>query len=295
MLTIKHNGKIIKRIPNKLSEIPLEQGIQILDVLGKDEPDMITKISIIAMLGDLDVNSMINWYPESIDAIFDNLEINQKNECYLGFYRTFKLNGTHYGLADYDEFTLHEYAEVEFWLEQGDNYYSHIGEIMAVLFRPIKRKNKNLKNIFINIYQSLKKPKFLYKDPQLVMQSWKNYEIEEYEDKYLFNAEDFQKFVDFNFGYAVVKHFLDWRQKLRGEYILLFKSEEQLEMELEDELTPNERELEFADWWGYYHLINQVSENLFERDAWYKKKLREFYKFLSYNKQKSLYYGRTGE
>ena len=288
MQDLIYNGKLIKRIPNNLSEINLNMGIQIMEALGNEKPDLGTKASIIALLSDQEPDYVIDIYgAQNIDIIYSKLEFNFEKEIIIRFLKTFKLKGTNFGMMNYETMTVREYAEIEFWLNEGEYPFSYLAEMMTIIFRPISRGNRSLKNILRNIYSKIR---WRSVSPR----NYLDYQIEDPNDKYLKYADDFLEHIDFNFGYGVLNHYMEYKNKLRKEYQILFKTDDQIENELEDEFKA-EREKEFADWWGYYHLVNECSENIFERDAWYQKPLREFFKYLSYNKQKSLYDGRTGE
>jgi hypothetical protein len=287
MITLRILGHKVK-MPNKLNEIPMGQGIQIMNIIGEKgvEPDLKTKLSIISLLTNIDVTLLIHFEESSINEIYSKFEF-FKPELHFQFYKTFKVKGRTFGMLDFDNITVREWADIEFWLSEGDDPFTHLGDLTSIIFRPVEdlkqsRRNNSMANIFLNIKTELFyrpfKPKF-----------YKEYKIEKLKEDHIGNSEFFLQHLDFEFGYGIFYFITEFKKILRSEYKLLFKTDEQIKNEAEDPYKAQEEMKEFSDWWGFYHLVSEVSENLFERDAWWNKPLREFYKFLSYNKQKALY------
>ena len=274
-----HDKRTKIKMPQRLDEIPLEQGIQIMELIGDEEPSFVLKVSIIAMLSGLDAGRLAKIKPEVINTIFNHLEIGDKREILLRFMKTFSLKKKEFGILDFDNITVREYGEIEFWMGEGDYSFSKLAEMMCVIFRPIKRRNKSIKNILLNT-----KNKIFFKT--LIPLSCKRYEIEDYKDDHLKNKELFMEHLDFNFGYSVLQYVLKFKVQLRDEYTSLFKSDEQLELERDDPMPGDPNIKDFADIWGFYHIIDEFSADIFERDRYWKMPLREFYKYLTYRKQK---------
>jgi len=286
MITLNVRNKKYK-MPSKLSEIPLEEGIQIMEQIGFKEPDLQVKTSIIGMLSKIDVDILQHFEPDSIEEIYSKLEISEKQVVSLRFLKTFKLNGIEYGMMDLNNPTVEEWGDLEFWMSEGEFPFTHLGELLSVMFRPVNVKYKTLKNILLNGYGFLRYRK-------IIPMSFKSYELEDIKDEHLKNGDTFMTDLDFNFGYAAFNHVLNVKENLRKEYKILFKTDEQIDAQKNDPFREDEIKdaKDFGDWWGFYHLVSECSENLFERDAWFNKPLREFYKYLSYNKQKQYYNGK---
>jgi len=277
MITLIINNKKVK-MPNKLSEIKLSEGIQILEMISDKEPDLNIKKSIISLLSKLSIDVIKHIKEESIIEIYDKFEFSKEEELELTYYPIFKLNGVKFGMIDFDNINVKDYADIEFWLNEGEYPFSYMGKLMSYVFKPIHRENKSFKNILINIINRIR-----YKN--MVPLSLTKYKLkesdEEYENLFLDN-------LDFNFGYAILSYIYTFKMNIKNEYKLLFKTDEEIDQELNDPLRATKHEKSFTDIWGMYSIINDISENLFERDAWFNKPLRELYKYLSYNKQKKL-------
>lgn len=279
MLTLKINNHRIK-MPNLASEISLDKGCQIMELVVEKEPTLNSKIAIISLLSKLDVSVIIKHFEEdSINLIYDKIELITPKR--VKFYKTFELDKTKYGLIDFDNITVEEWGDIEFWLNQGDTWYTHLADVILIMFRPIKSRKNTLNNVFKNISSRL-----FFK---VLKPLWiKCYKVVPFTQDLYRNKTTFMDKLDFEFGYGVLNYLNEFKSILRKEYPLLYMTDEQFE-ELKKEEEIEEKQLVFSEIWGYYHLVSEVSENLFERDAWYGKPLREFFKFLSYTKQKNLY------
>jgi len=156
MITLQGKKKTVK-MPSRLSEIPLYKGVEIMNVLGYiDEPQFNLKVSIICMLSGLKADTVLKFGKDKIERIYDQLEFSKDKEFYTRYYKSFSLNGQLYGIIDLENITVREYAEIEFWMKQGDYEFSYLHEILNVVYRHITVKNKTIKDILFNISSRLK-------------------------------------------------------------------------------------------------------------------------------------------
>lgn len=265
-------------MPNRVSEISLSMGIEIMELLEDHTPTLQDKISVISMLSKTDPALISLIYEESIEDLWNRIEFVSSKSFQINLHRTFRLKGRTYGLKNLEELSVREYSEIEFYLDEGNTPYENLGEVLSVLYRPIVSKTRSPLFILLNIINRLR-----YKI--VVPLFYKNYQIEDFTDAHLKNAEDFYAYCDFQMGYGALNLLYIYKKQLSEDYKLLFSTVEQREEELK--LTKSEKE--FGDIWGFYYLVTENSQNIFEREAWWGKPLREFYKFLAYNKQKSVY------
>lgn len=271
------------KLPNKLHELSLEKGIQIQEAIETNTLDDSLKISTLAMLMNVEVELIQLINTSDMRDLFDKIEFITKDNNLAHFYNTFKLKGVEYGIVNMSDITVREYGEIEFYLNEGETYFSHLHKIASILYRPIIQKNKNLHHILINGYN-----KIIHKNLKPLF--YKSYEISKFKETDLSRSSLFAAHLDFGFGYLVLNAVLNFKDSLRESYSLLYKSDEQLDLELEDQFKA-EKILEFGDIWGMYHILLEISKDLFERDYWLEKPVGELFKYLSYNKQKQLYYG----
>lgn len=283
MVNIIINKRTKIKMPNKASEISLIKGIQIYEFVDekKDKLNFTDKVFIISLLSGIDVKVLKLFGEPQIDLIYSKIEV-VRDTFKIFFPLTFKLKNKEYGLIDVENMTVREMSEIDFYLKEGQIGISNIPELMSILYRPIKRKIKSPFNILINIIFRLK-----YKN--IIPVSFKHYEVEDFEDKHLKNKELFLKHCDFSFGVGALNLIHSFKLKLKDEYKLLYKVED------EDTEEETKKQLEFSEIWGDYHTICEISQNIFERDAWYKKPVKEYYKYLVYKKQKFLYELRNGK
>lgn len=268
-------GKHTRSMPNLFKEIPLWKGSQIMEYL-KPNPSIEDKVLMISLLSDIDPLIIQEFTDESIDTIWSKTDFH-KNLILSTFYKSFKLKGQLYGLIDISNLTVKDYGDIEFWLAQGDSPFSYLDKIMETVYRPIIHKNTSPKNILSNIILRIK-----YRG--LVPKILSSYILGEHT---VDSSEIFKKHLDFSFGYGVLNYILQEFKKIKDEYKLLFPEK------IEDEYEETENnEKDFSNMWGIYYVIVNVSQNLFERDAWMNKPIRELFKYLTFRKQENIYNGR---
>ena len=204
-------------MPNKASEISLEKGIQIMNLLLEHTPTSQDKIAIISLLSNLDISIISQFSENSIEKIYSKIEFINGN-FFVPIYRTFKLKGTVYGLVDFNALTVKEYADIDFYLDEGNDIYENLDKIMAILYRPIQTKTQTLKNILLNIILKLR-----FKG--VVPIKYKNYKIVPYTDDK--HSSIFLKHTQFEIGFGAIHEYFKFKDRLQKEYKLLFKTEEQ--------------------------------------------------------------------
>lgn len=276
MIKLLINGHKV-RMPNLFREISLDKGMQIMEVLGPN-PTLNTKISIISLLSGLDVDIVSKFEEDSINTIWEKSDFH-KELIQTTFYKSFALKGQLYGLIDLDNLSVKDYGDIEFWLKEGESPFSYLDKIIEVCYRPVVHKNTSSKNILINIINKLR-----FKT--VVPKIFKHYTLGEQKEV----ADLFREKLDFSFAYGIINYIFQSFSKLKTEYKLLFP--EKIEDEYEG--TAKDKEKDLPEIWGLYFVIDSVSDNLFERDAWMNKPIRELFKYLTFKKQQSIYNGRRG-
>jgi len=275
-------GKRKIRVPNRLVELPLYKGIEIFDHLQKiKEPGLPDKISIISLVSGLDVDILMDFTEETIEEIWRKMEISKDNFT-CNYFSLFSLDGQLYGLKDFKDLTVREYADIEFYLSEGDTPFSNIHKILGVLFRPVVYKKRTLKNVLKNIIIGL-----FYRNVKPI--DLKAYRISEYNEAETAD-EEFLKRLDFSFGYGVLLAVTKYINSIKENYPILFR-----ERETEEAEEGDNRFLEFEEIWGFYHLLHSITSGVIERDIWLGKPIKELMTYLSYLKQKSIYDRKHGK
>jgi len=279
-------AKIRIKLPTGLSDISLLKGIQIMETLEVKEDikdlSLSEKISILSLITDLPVSLFMDFDPleSQVNLLFNKLEL-FKDQFRLFIPETFRIDKT-YGLMDFNKMTVREYMDIDFWIHEGDSPFSNLHKIMAIVYRPVKTKKRNPKNVLKNIASRL-----LYKG--VVPKFYSSYTIEDLSEEHELNAEEFLNKSDFSFGYGVLLQIQKYNKDLKERYPLLFRTEEQ-----EEEAQTLEDDIEFGSLWGMYHILMSISSSIFERDAWLNRPIGELYKYLSYLKQKDIYGQKRG-
>lgn len=268
-------GKHTRSMPNLFREIPLWKGSQIMEYL-KPNPSIEDKVLMISLLSDIDPLIIKDFTDESIDTIWSKTDFH-KELIQTTFYKSFALKGQLYGLIDLDNLSVKDYGDIEFWLKEGESPFSYLDKIIEVCYRPVVHKNTSSKNILINIINKLR-----FKT--VVPKIFKHYTLGEQKEV----ADLFREKLDFSFAYGIINYIFQSFSKLKTEYKLLFP--EKIEDEYEG--TAKDKEKDLPEIWGLYFVIDSVSDNLFERDAWMNKPIRELFKYLTFKKQQSIYNGR---
>lgn len=277
-------------MPNELEEISIAQGKEIMSILDKTKfkPNRIAKGNIISILSGLPFRIVDKIDNKGIDDIYDQLPFSKdKISGYIP--DTFRLKRTLYGRVNMNHLTVKEYAEIMFWVNEGDDHYQHLGKILATIYRPIVSKNKNihhiLKNIAIKLFH-----KWKLKHRRISPRIYKSYTIEPLNDFHEQNSKLFEEHFDFQIGYSVINGLLsNYNKDLKSTYPILFKVASDSDTDSDSDADTDNSVPELDDIYGMYHTICTLSTNLFERDAWWDKPLTHLMKYLTYLKQLNAY------
>lgn len=276
MLKLNINGKRIK-IPSSFNEINLEKGMEIMDIITKENLTLNDKILIISILTGFNLSFVKEFEESTIDLIYSKLNLEVENTELL-YFPVFKLSKTKFGLLNLDKITLHEWETIQFLLNNNDNIFKCLDLLCCIFFRPIEQYNKSFKNILFNIILNI-----FYKN--LVPLQLKSYVVEDLKEDHFKYKDLFRIKLSFNFGLSVVNFIGNLNLKYKDEYPQLYYNETE---ETNDEEKSEKPKKSFEDIWGFYHIINSISENIFEKDEWRKRDVTEFFKYMCYLKDKNL-------
>jgi hypothetical protein len=290
-------GKTVIRVPSEFKELRLSTGIEVMNYIdpypkmGQINKIIVTpeeenkdtslgyadKVAIISTLSGVEIEFFLKMTKETIEDIYNSLQFLKAEEQQLLFFPSFSLDGKLYGFLNFDNLTTHEYADIDFYLNESEYPLANLDKIMSVLFRPIIKKKQSLKNILTNKIIRL----FLR---NIVPKVYISYEIEEYKDQHSKNAELFGKRLDMGFSIAAYQNMLRHRQEIINDYPTIFKPEipEEDKDQYDEEVPDRPQGKTFESVWGLFHCIASLSSTLFEREAWYRKPIREFFTYLSY-------------
>lgn len=284
MITLNIYEKKLK-VPNILKEIPLYR-IQELYSMLKDDGNYSydEKLVLCATVFGLEPNIFYGIKPDSLDDIFSNiLFLNDKPEE-LYYTRIFNLKGITYGIINYDELTVYEYMELEDILKNSDTPFENIDKVLAVLCRRVIAKKIKVKNILYNIIYKIK-----YRN--IVPKVYEDYKIKQYEEKDLQNDEVFGLNMDAAFGIAILNSYIEFKKQLQKDYPTIYEQPIPIEdKDQYDEEPIIKQGKSFEEIWGLYNILDSISSNIFERDEWRKRNIKEFltYVTFSYAKQQQL-------
>jgi len=279
MLELEINKKQSLLVPSEFKEVPVSLGIQLINYSQKENITENDKIVILSTLSGLEPEVFLKMLPETIDNIYDSLHFLKKEEQQIEFYKTFKLNKVHYGMVDFDNLTVHEYSDLQFYLDNGDFPTDNIDKLMCILFRPIIKKKHSLKNILKNIILTLKHRNFI---PKI----YDSYEISEYSEKDLNRSELFGHKLTMGFALAAFSIMIQYREDLLKQFSFKQEVPEEDKDQYDDPSITKEPSKSFEQIWGLYHIIATLSNSLDEREKWLKKPIKEFLNYLAYNNQK---------
>ena len=271
-------------VPSEFREVPVFTGIQVGNYVIKLELTHNDKIVVIATLSKMEPDIFFSMSKDTINQIYDSLNFLKASETQVSFYKTFYLDKKLYGFVDFENLTVHEYSDIEFYLADGEYPLENLDKILTVLFRPIVNKKQSLKNILINILLRIFHRNFI---PQV----YKSYEIKPYEEKDVKNFELFSKRMGMDFAIATYQNLLTYRQQINDDYPTIFKTGKSIpdeDKDQYDEPIPGYKEPKtFETIWGLYHCVAMLSSNLMERDTWYKRPIKEFFTYLLYFNQRT--------
>jgi len=286
MIELIVNKKTKIRVPSKFKELRLSAGVEVIKYYGEKEDNLTLddKIIIISTLCNLEPDIFMGMTAQTIEDVFKHLEFFKKEEQTFMFFKSFKLNGTVYGLLDYDKLTVHEYADIDFYLSEGEHPLENLDKIMTVLFRPIVNKKQSVIFILKNILSSV-----FFKG--IIPKEYRSYEIKEYSENDANTAQIFGRDMDMGFAIAAYQNMLAERIKISDDFPTIFKSEisegDKDQYDEETPGTPKNKGKSLGEIWGLFHYVSELSNSLDERERWYKKHIREFFTYLSYHNQKT--------
>jgi hypothetical protein len=282
MFSIKIKNILID-IPNRLSEVPLYKGIEIISMFKENKSISFNeKIAIISTLSNIDPVIFKNVKEESIDKIYTQIK-HMFSDHQIMLLTTFLLNDILYGVMDFKKMIVLEFIDIELNLKHNNNY-DNIHILLSIFCRKIIEKNNNIKNILNNI-----KFKLFFKN--IVPQIYKKYKIEEYSDKNLENAEIFLNKMDLESALGIYYQYIDFRSTLMKDFSLLFENiaipDEDKDQYDEEPIYKKPRD--FDEDYGLYNALVNISSSVMEIDYWKKKPVREFLLYLTYLKDKKQY------
>jgi hypothetical protein len=286
MIKLNIEGKELK-VPNKLKEIPLYR-IQEIYSMSKDmkEYSYNDKIILCSTIFGLEPNIFFNISEDSINQIFSNINFLNNTEEEIYFTKTFNLKGTNFGLTDLNTLSVYEYVEIESIINESDTPFESLDKIISVLCRKIVKKNKTIRNILFNVITKL-----MFKG--IIPKSYSKYIIKKYEDSDLDNAEYFGRNMDAAFGMAIFNMYIEYKKDMQLKYPNIFVnsviSKEDKDQYDEEPDEPLKKAESFETIWGLYHVIDSISSNIFERDEWYKREIKELFTYMTYTYQKNDY------
>lgn len=281
MFLIKVKNKTLK-VPNRLSEIPLYKGIEIINIFKESHVQSYDeKLAIISSLTELDPVIFANISEKSIDDIFNHIKPIFFKDQFMTL-KTFLFNDELFGVMDFDKMTVLEFIDIELNLKQNNNF-NDIHNFLAIICRKVVRKNNNIKNILNNI-----KLRIFIKN--IVPQIYKSYVIKEYDaediqkNSYLFNIK-----MDAESALGLYFQYMDFRNKLINNFKNLFERVDIPEEDKDqyDEVPIFKKPYDFEEQWGLYSTLCNVSSSVMEIDYWKKKNIKEFLLYLSYLKEKN--------
>jgi hypothetical protein len=284
MVKVELKNKIYL-LPVSSEELSLEQGMQLLASLKLE--DLITadfKRSILAVLLQCEVELLIDIPDYQIEILYSKIPYLHDKQTF-GYAKTFKINNIVYGLIDFDTLTVREFDELSKYLEEENE---NIDKILSIIYRKIKHREQNLKNILINVssyllYKGKVKPK-VYKSYSLINE----------------NTEPniFRNNFSYSLGRGGVLHFLEWKAEFEKEFWQIYEEGKDPDAEedydpftkLEDE-QPKRKELpNLGEIWGLFHLIFEICNGDKKQiDYWYDKPIRELFVHCIYVKQRNIY------
>ena len=139
-IKIKKDGKSKNyKLISNWSEVTLEKWLKIIDFeLDTKSEEAVETIALFSTLP----KKMINQLALSdVAIIMDKIGELQSNQD-TKLKNIIEINGVEYGfMPDLSSITLGEYADIEQFIKNGVE--KHLPELMAVLYRPIKKKNNN--------------------------------------------------------------------------------------------------------------------------------------------------------
>lgn len=281
MIKIEFNGNIIE-IPSNPDEISLEKGLNIHYIWSNQEHNFETEKEVLFILTNLDLCYKLSGF--SIIDIIKRLNLLDFKEIEIIYYPTFKLKGICYGLHKLKQLNVKEYMDLEHYLNQGEDPLEHLDKICSILYRPIKIKNNSIKNILYNIRNSLK---YRYIKPLL----YKNYEIEDYDEKHLKNSDLFKEKFSYTMGISAFINYNLYKEGLKKEFPPLFKQESKEEDPYAEREAAYIKEHKigksFEERWGFYHILMELVPDLSERILWEKRDIKELLKLLVYQNIKT--------
>lgn len=148
-------------IPENLNEITIKQYFDFKKVADLTQDENTLRLSLITIFCKLSINDVRNNFTtQEFNEVSNHLnELLQKEPQFIN---KFTINGIDFGfIPNLDEMTAGEYIDLDSYTSNEDTYL----EAMAVMYRPIKGKFKDLYNI--EPYEGAEKYKDLMNDAPL--------------------------------------------------------------------------------------------------------------------------------
>ena len=139
-IKIKKDGKSKNyKLISNWSEVTLDKWLKLIDFeSGTKSEEAAETIALFSTLPKKIINQLALADVAAIMSKIGELQLNQDTKLK----NIIEINGVEYGfMPDLDSITLGEYADIEQFIKNGIE--KHLPELMAVLYRPIKKKNDN--------------------------------------------------------------------------------------------------------------------------------------------------------
>lgn len=212
--------------------------------------------------------------PEYISLLYRTLRTLQNNVS-VKYSDSFYLDGKEFSVIDFDSMSVQQFADIDYFISQ--DVYQQLPNIINVLLRPVV--NKTSESTYLNIINSKRS-----KSNKGVFASSNKSQILDNSDKD--NTQFFKDNLPFFNAQIILSQFFKWKKEQYEAFGIIKEDNEEEVIELEegDELIEvKSDEQSISEIWGYYHLIQQVSNgSVVERDIWLQKNIKELWKLLIY-------------
>lgn len=259
-------GENVYKMPGKVEDLSIEKGMRI-DKLRDDFPEhnLRYKKWVLSALMECPMSELNKVQDSQIHFLYDN---HHYFDSRLSFHvpYSFALDGVVYSLIDLDTLTVEDYTEIDALIDKG--IASNLHKILAVLYRPANTR-------LLNPYYFIRS--FFGVTP--INRRFCTGKAKEG------TADRFYVKIPFHIAKAMLFMYLDFKRGLLKEYMML-EDEEEEEEKSED---MEGEEVTFAQAWGMYHILQEVTGgDLVQLDNWMQKEIRQLFTLLYYRRQKDL-------
>lgn len=268
MFNVTINSEETYKCIDNLSEISLFKASMALPFFTQ-KIDLELKRELLALISEIPIIIILSMTESDIDSLINRVNFS-KYDLSFGY----RLGDDVYKLMDFEELTVQEYGQLSYYLS-GENIYAEIPNVLNVIFKRVDSYKGNiLYNMISSIYNT-----------NVVPLKIKNYKLSSVQSD---NTHLFNKHIDGALALNLVNSYLEWCDKLKSQYTLLWPSvvvipEEELDEEVEVTASINEP-LKLLEKWGIYHIIATISSSLSEREEWRQRTVRELLEYLTYLK-----------